>query len=115
MNIKESIRLDAVRIAALDFVEPESGSSSSQVPPTTSLPTISHPQPSLDYPSNCLLFAKGLDPDSSSKTSLKELFNAGLRSDDTISKGLEVTYVDWSKGLDTVCLFSLVSFRPSPN
>lgn len=110
MNIKESIRLDAVRIAALDVVVPENGSSSSQVLPTSIFPPVSR-QPSSDYPSHCLLFAKGLDPDSSSKTSLKELFNSGLRSDETISKGLEVTYVDWSKGLDTVCsvIISLAS------
>lgn len=67
-------------------------------------PSISSARPRApsDYPQECLLFAKNLDPDSSNKTSLKAMFNAGLRSDEDVSKGAEVTYVDWSKGLDTV-------------
>lgn len=92
MDIKESIRLNAVKTASEDSV----------VPPQL-IPVATRPQQtSEDYPLGCLLFAKGLDPDASSKTSLKELFSAALRSDETISKGQEVTYIDWSKGLDTV-------------
>ncbi|KAL7417158.1 hypothetical protein BDY24DRAFT_411914 [Mrakia frigida] len=104
MDIKESIRFEAVRIAALDLPKSLNGSSSSNIEPTSTIPTLSRSQLSSDYPPGCLVFAKGLDPDSCSKTSLKELFNAGLRSDETNSKGMEVTYVDWSKGLDTCYL-----------
>lgn len=55
------------------------------------------PPPQTTYPLNCLVFVKNIQPDTN-KTTLKKLFSVAFED----SEG-QIDYVDYTKGLDTVC------------
>ena len=64
----------------------------------------------VSYPPGCLLFVKNLHPQTN-KTTLKALFGNVLKAamkggDVPMNAGgsAEVDYVDWSKGMSSVCL-----------
>lgn len=51
-----------------------------------------------DYPTNCLVFVKNINPQTN-KTTLKTLFSRATEASGTID------YVDFNKGLDSVCIY----------
>ena len=63
------------------------------------------PQPSR-FPEGCLIFVRNIHPDTN-RTTLRALFNSlSTSSNDAVD------YVDFTKGIDTVCLFNTLSQQP---
>lgn len=60
--------------------------------------------PSSPYPPNCLIFVRNIHPETN-KTTLRSLFSAAFKDTD-LGDGLD--YVDFNKGMDSVCLFHLL-------
>lgn len=65
------------------------------------------PDPSAPYPPNCLVFVRNVNSETN-KTALRALFSAALLEggEDLPPDGID--YVDFNKGLDTVC--SIICF-----
>lgn len=62
------------------------------------------------YPLDCLVFVKNLHPETN-KTTLKKLFSTALESQVTQDSAFD--YVDYTKGLDTVGLFTRIYLEHS--